>query len=215
MPNLVNILILGIVLLSNNASTMNNENKDIVDKVKKVQRINNQTYTEFFEIDKNNEIKLVLVQESTYISNTSKQNMNITKELCIGAEEYCNMTKEDYTQMLNNYIYPQTYEWVLIATHTLVFIMGLAGNALVCVAVYRNHTMRTVTNYFIVNLAVADFMVILMCLPPTVLWDVTETWFFGDAISAPVSKKSGQDARCSGDNVRCMLLPSTSPLHAQ
>jgi len=39
--------------------------------------------------------------------------------------------------------------------------------------------MRTVTNYFIVNLAVADFLVILICLPPTVLWDVTETWFMG------------------------------------
>lgn len=61
-----------------------------------------------------------------------------------------------------------------------VFLIGLIGNALVCVAVYRNHTMRTVTNYFIVNLAVADFMVILFCLPPTVLWDVTETWFMGE-----------------------------------
>lgn len=45
--------------------------------------------------------------------------------------------------------------------------------------VFRNRTMRTVTNYFIVNLAVADFLVILICLPPTVLWDVTETWFMG------------------------------------
>ncbi|KAM3956192.1 neuropeptide receptor A16 [Aphomia sociella] len=92
------------------------------------------------------------------------------------------MTKEDYIEMLNDYIYPQTYEWVLIATHTAVFMMGLVGNLLVCVAVYRNHTMRTVTNYFIVNLAVADFMVILFCLPPTVLWDVTETWFLGKAL---------------------------------
>ncbi|KAL1454870.1 hypothetical protein WDU94_009001 [Cyamophila willieti] len=39
--------------------------------------------------------------------------------------------------------------------------------------------MRTVTNYYIVNLAVADFLVILICLPPTVVWDVTETWFMG------------------------------------
>jgi 7 transmembrane receptor (rhodopsin family) len=40
--------------------------------------------------------------------------------------------------------------------------------------------MRTVTNIFIVNLAVADFFVILLCLPPTVVWDVTETWFLGE-----------------------------------
>lgn len=106
---------------------------------------------------------------------------NATEE-CVGDLEYCNMTREDYFRMLNDYIYPQTYEWVLIATHAIVFIIGLIGNALVCTAVYRNHSMRTVTNYFIVNLAVADFMVILICLPPTVLWDVTETWFFGTAM---------------------------------
>ncbi|XP_052748225.1 orexin receptor type 2-like [Galleria mellonella] len=103
-------------------------------------------------------------------------------EECVGDAEFCNMTREDYIEMLNEYIYPQTYEWILIGTHTAVFVMGLVGNALVCVAVYRNHTMRTVTNYFIVNLAVADFMVILFCLPPTVLWDVTETWFLGKAL---------------------------------
>lgn len=56
------------------------------------------------------------------------------------------------------------------------------GNALVCLAVYTNHSMRTVTNIFIVNLAVADFFVILLCLPPTVVWDVTETWFLGEVL---------------------------------
>lgn len=107
---------------------------------------------------------------------------NSTDESCVGDPEYCNMSHGEYIKMLNDYIYPQPYEWVLIATHAIVFIIGLIGNALVCVAVYRNHSMRTVTNYFIVNLAVADFMVILICLPPTVLWDVTETWFFGTAM---------------------------------
>lgn len=56
------------------------------------------------------------------------------------------------------------------------------GNALVCLAVYTNQSMRTVTNIFIVNLAIADFFVILFCLPPTVIWDVTETWFLGNTM---------------------------------
>lgn len=95
--------------------------------------------------------------------------------------EYCE-SPEDYEDRLLAYIYPDHYEWTLIAAHLVVFIVGLVGNALVCVSVFRNTSMRTVTNYFIVNLAVADFLVILVCLPPTVIWDVTATWFLGDAL---------------------------------
>ncbi|PZC77635.1 hypothetical protein B5X24_HaOG203143 [Helicoverpa armigera] len=136
---------------------------------------------------KNNETKLrhnktiedLTAENATASDEPSKENAT---EVCVGQKEFCNLSKEEYVSMLNNYIYPHTYEWVLIGTHTLVFITGLVGNALVCVAVYRNHSMRTVTNYFIVNLAAADFMVILFCLPATVVWDVTETWFLGDVL---------------------------------
>lgn len=91
-------------------------------------------------------------------------------------------TKEQILEEIRSYIYPTSWMWVLICFHSIVFVVGLVGNTLVCVAVYRNHTMRTVTNYFIVNLAVADFLVILFCLPPSVVWDVTSTWFFGLAM---------------------------------
>lgn len=91
-------------------------------------------------------------------------------------------TMEQILEEIRSYIYPTAWMWVLICFHCIVFVVGLVGNTLVCVAVYRNHTMRTVTNYFIVNLAVADFLVILFCLPPSVVWDVTSTWFFGVAM---------------------------------
>ncbi|XP_017780791.1 PREDICTED: orexin receptor type 2-like [Nicrophorus vespilloides] len=91
-------------------------------------------------------------------------------------------TEEDYLNQIRNFIFPKTWTWVLIVIHCLVFTVGIVGNMLVCIAVYRNHSMRTVTNYFIVNLAIADFLVILFCLAPTVVWDVTLTWFFGIAL---------------------------------
>lgn len=104
---------------------------------------------------------------------------NCTNDYCIDIS--------DYIEQIEDYIKPNVYEYVLIVLHVLVFVVGLVGNALVCVAVYSNPTMRTVTNYFIVNLAVADFMVILFCLPPTVIWDVTETWFMGALLCKVVS----------------------------
>lgn len=81
--------------------------------------------------------------------------------------------------MIEKYLYPDIFEWILISLYALVFIVGLTGNFLVCFAVLRNPHMRTVTNHFIVNLAVADFLVLLICLPPTVLGDVMQTWFMG------------------------------------
>ncbi|XP_063542468.1 orexin/Hypocretin receptor type 1-like [Cydia strobilella] len=123
------------------------------------------------------EFARIMAEDTT---TTEVDNYSITA--CPGDQDYCNMTRDEYIEMLQEYIFPRPFEWVLITTHAIVFVIGLIGNALVCIAVYRNHSMRTVTNYFIVNLAVADFMVILICLPPTVLWDVTETWFFGTAM---------------------------------
>ena len=53
--------------------------------------------------------------------------------------------------------------------YTLVFLLGILGNSLVVIVVYRNPRMHNVTNYFIVNLAVADILVCLFCLPITLL----------------------------------------------
>ena len=51
----------------------------------------------------------------------------------------------------------------------IVFLLGILGNSLVVSVVYRNPRMHNVTNYFIVNLAVADILVCLLCLPITLL----------------------------------------------
>ena len=92
------------------------------------------------------------------------------------SNDYC-VSDEEYLDMIWDYIWPNPYEWVLIFFYVIVFVVGIIGNFLVCFAVWRNHSMRTVTNYFIVNLAIADFSVILICMPPTVLGDITETWY--------------------------------------
>lgn len=52
---------------------------------------------------------------------------------------------------VRSYVFVPTFaEWFFISLQALTFVVGLIGNALVCVAVYKNHTMRNVTNYFIV-----------------------------------------------------------------
>nr|AYA73846.1 orexin receptor-1 [Branchiostoma japonicum] len=86
---------------------------------------------------------------------------------------------EDY---LLDYLYPKHYEWALIIAYILVFLLALIGNGLVCFVVIRNSHMRTVTNYFIANLSAGDLLVTIICLPPTLVVDIMETWFFGETM---------------------------------
>ncbi|CAL9687986.1 unnamed protein product [Knipowitschia caucasica] len=80
------------------------------------------------------------------------------------------------------YLHPKQYEWVLIVAYIIVFFVSLIGNSLVCFAVWKNRNMRTVTNYFIVNLSFADILVTIICLPASLVVDITETWFFGKTL---------------------------------
>ncbi|XP_062856223.1 neuropeptide Y receptor Y7 [Trichomycterus rosablanca] len=67
----------------------------------------------------------------------------------------------------------------LITAYSLIILLGLVGNALVIymIIIYKN--MRTVTNYFIANLALADLMVDTMCLPFTLVYTLIDEWKFG------------------------------------
>ena len=59
---------------------------------------------------------------------------------------------------------------VLCVAYGLVFCIGLVGNSLVPFAVLRtNNQRRCVTNIFFVNLAIADLLVILACVPFTLV----------------------------------------------
>ena len=60
----------------------------------------------------------------------------------------------------------------LLITYGFVFIVGLIGNVLVIIAVFSkgNRTMHhSISNIFLANLAVADLLVIIACLPFTLV----------------------------------------------
>lgn len=61
---------------------------------------------------------------------------------------------------------------VYCVAYVTVFIVGLIGNSFVIAVVLRSPRMRTVTNYFIVNLAAADILVIVFCLPATLMSNI-------------------------------------------
>jgi hypothetical protein len=97
------------------------------------------------------------------------------------------MTTDQAYYVLMDYIFPDFYEWIFISLFLLVFIFGIVGNILVFYAVWSNVQLRNATNFFLVNLSIADFMVLLICLPPTVIHDVAQTWFLGEILCKLIS----------------------------
>ena len=79
----------------------------------------------------------------------------------------CNVTLEDSMTSLSGS--PGNW-WALMLT---VFpVLTVFGNVLVVLSVYREKTLQSVTNYFIVSLAVADIMVAVCVMPLAVYVEV-------------------------------------------
>ncbi|XP_077992849.1 histamine H2 receptor-like [Glandiceps talaboti] len=65
---------------------------------------------------------------------------------------------------------------IVIVAITLATILG---NILVCLAAVVNRKLRTVTNFFVVSLAVADLLVGLLVLPFSATYEIKREWPFG------------------------------------
>ncbi|XP_050087168.1 octopamine receptor Oamb-like isoform X2 [Anopheles aquasalis] len=69
---------------------------------------------------------------------------------------------------------------VSLAVLAFINVLVIVGNCLVIAAVLCSHKLRSVTNFFIVSLAVADLLVGLAVLPFSATWEVFKVWIFGD-----------------------------------
>lgn len=63
----------------------------------------------------------------------------------------------------------------------IIVVVGFIGNALVVVVVAANQQMRNTTNLLIINLALADLLFIVFCVPFTASDYALPFWPFGDA----------------------------------
>lgn len=67
------------------------------------------------------------------------------------------------------YLHQPSTAAIFIASYLLIFLVCMVGNGVVCFIVLRSKNMRTVTNLFILNLAVSDLLVGIFCMPTTLL----------------------------------------------
>ena len=72
---------------------------------------------------------------------------------------------------------------VLVVVESCIFLAldlaALVGNALVCVAFHRKSSLRTVTNNFIVSLALTDLLMATLVMPPLTSSSISDEWSEG------------------------------------
>lgn len=102
------------------------------------------------------------LSEVLLLNNSSDAGMNVSDE-----EDAFYQTFSWSSEFMMRY--SPAISSVYCVAYSIVFIMGIIGNSCVVAVVVRSPRMRTVTNYFIVNLALADILVVLFCVPATLL----------------------------------------------
>uniref|UniRef100_A0A672HC89 KISS1 receptor b n=1 Tax=Salarias fasciatus TaxID=181472 RepID=A0A672HC89_SALFA len=70
--------------------------------------------------------------------------------------------------------------WLVPTFFGFIMLVGLVGNSLVIHVVTKHQQMKTVTNFYIVNLATTDILFLICCVPFTATLYPLPSWIFGE-----------------------------------
>ncbi|XP_004419216.1 PREDICTED: neuropeptide FF receptor 2 [Ceratotherium simum simum] len=116
---------------------------------------------------------------------------------------------------VNYYLYEPQVAAIFIISYSLIFFLCMVGNTVVCFIVMRNKHMHTVTNLFILNLAISDLLVGIFCMPVTLLDNIIAGWPFGSTMCKISGFVQGVSVATSVftlvaiavDRFRCVVYP--------
>ncbi|XP_052268675.1 cholecystokinin receptor type A-like [Dreissena polymorpha] len=91
-------------------------------------------------------------------------------------------------------------------TYGLTIILGLIGNCLVIVSVAKFKKMQNVTNIFLLSLATADLLLVMICIPVKCAAFFSYTWKFGAVMCKLVHYVQNISILCSVMNLTVLSL---------
>lgn len=78
---------------------------------------------------------------------------------------------------------PPLAQAFIVVMYSTVIVLSIGGNSLVIFCILTSRRMRTVTNYFLLNLACADMLMAVLCVPFTFVANVLIFyWPFGSGL---------------------------------
>ncbi|KAM8718877.1 hypothetical protein ACLKA7_001569 [Drosophila subpalustris] len=69
--------------------------------------------------------------------------------------------------------------WV-IPCYSIILLCAVIGNLLVVLTLVQNRRMRTITNVFLLNLAISDILLGVLCMPVTLIGTLLRNFIFGE-----------------------------------
>lgn len=113
---------------------------------------------------------------------TNRTNFNWTDSRIVEWEKFAELAKYEPESQ------KPAVKALLIVAYSVIIIMSLFGNMLVCHVVLKNKRMHSATSLFIVNLAVSDIMIMLLNTPFTLV---------SGPLGCPFSQERSLSQECS------------------
>ncbi|XP_013117461.2 neuropeptide CCHamide-2 receptor [Stomoxys calcitrans] len=102
---------------------------------------------------------------------------NVTRIALQGNDGLANDTGIGYVPSIQR---PETIFVTIL--FTLIFIVGVLGNGTLVIIFFRHRSMRNIPNTYILSLALADLLVIIVCVPLAMLVYTQDSWTFGKSM---------------------------------
>ena len=98
--------------------------------------------------------------------------------------------------------------------YIIAIVLALVGNLLIMVVVFRNKRMQTTTNFYIVNLAVADLLVATVCSWVHLVNDLVDGWVLGLVFCKLNSFLQGETPHVASDRSIVSILGCLRVFHS-
>lgn len=125
----------------------------------------NASYKNSIMVDSINETSIVMIDRKLFSETISGISMldNITKNV--------DKNLSSWIQNIMVRVFP---------LYLIIFLLAVIGNVLVILTLVQNKRMRTVTNLFLLNLAISDLLLGIFCMPFTLVGMLLRDFIFGE-----------------------------------
>lgn len=93
------------------------------------------------------------------------------------------------------------WEWLRggkmqIPFYSIILLLSVVGNLLVISTLVQNRRMRTITNLFLLNLAISDILLGVLCMPVTLVGTLLRHFIFGGFLCKLIPFLQGKWSMC-------------------